>query len=158
MKSVAFPSFGAELRRPVELHEVCFDCAELYHGCNAWPQSKPMSRPGSTRLLCGDCLPLPPVGIDGATGQEFPPSRMNGRKEPRERQSIPVDINAQECAGSRSNQRSRQPSPAGVPGSDGKRLCTCGAALPQRKRCCDACRATRRHQTLHGRNRRLTLA
>ncbi len=77
-----FPEFGKELRRPFEVCSRCYDCVEFYGeghgstGCNAWPAGKP--------FRCGDFYPLPPVGINGETGQHFPPSRMQGRKEPRE--------------------------------------------------------------------------
>jgi len=76
-----FPDFGAELRRPFEVVEQCYDCVEFYgeghggRGCNAWPANKP--------FCCADHFPLPDVGVDGQTGQRFPPSRMGGRTEPR---------------------------------------------------------------------------
>jgi hypothetical protein len=43
--------------------------------------------------------------------------------------------------------RTRQPSPAGNPGPDGKRLCGCGAILPKRQRCCATCRTERRRDS-----------
>ncbi len=73
----ASPDFGRELRRPFNVDERCYDCAELYHGCNARPEN-PSSR-------CADYFPLPTVGVNGQTGQEIPPSRMGGRKDPRVR-------------------------------------------------------------------------
>jgi hypothetical protein len=84
----AFPDFGKELRRPFEVDERCFDCAELYHGCNA-RRADPDGR-------CGDCLRLPDVGLNGATGQEIPPSRMGSREEPRVRLPNGSPVRAQE--------------------------------------------------------------
>ena len=141
-----FPDFGKELKRPFEVDERCFDCAELYHGCNARPES-PDSR-------CLDYLPLPNVGVNGTTGQEIPPSRMGGRKEPRvwlpkgrtrQAQSQPEKLPASRP------RRTRQLSPAGVPGPDGQRLCKCGALLEKRARCCADCRAERRKETMQRR-------
>ncbi|MEN6336815.1 MAG: hypothetical protein ABFE01_21370, partial [Phycisphaerales bacterium] len=78
MRFSRFPDFGKELRRPFEVCEHCYDCVEFYGpghgevGCHAWPADRP--------FRCADYFPLPPVGIDGSTGQNFPPSRMGGRK------------------------------------------------------------------------------
>ena len=78
---MGFPDFGKEMHRPFNVDERCYDCAEFYGpghgqpGCNAMP-ANPNAR-------CLDYLRLPDVGVDGQTGQEIPPSRMGGRKEPR---------------------------------------------------------------------------
>jgi hypothetical protein len=88
-----FPDFGKELQRGFEVHENCYDCAEFYGpghgvvGCNAWPAAKVFA--------CADYLRLPDVGVNGQTGQEFPPSRMGDRKEPRVRSSMGAPARAQ---------------------------------------------------------------
>jgi hypothetical protein len=69
-----FPDFDKDVRRPFAVAEDCYDCGEFYDGCNARPANPP------TR--CRDYLRLPDV-MPGTYGQEFPPSRMGGRKEPR---------------------------------------------------------------------------
>jgi len=69
-RQVAITSTG----QPV--HEDCCGCIEFYWGCNAWPEGKPFS--------CADRRRLPDV-LPGPTGQPFPPSRMQGRTEPRAR-------------------------------------------------------------------------
>lgn len=85
MNENRFPDFGQELKRPFEVCSRCYDCVEFYGeghgstGCDAWPADRP--------FRCADYYPLPPVGINGETGQHFPPSRMKGRKEPRERKA-----------------------------------------------------------------------
>lgn len=58
-----FPDFGKELKRPFPVHESCYDCAEFYDGCNAWPESK--------AFTCGKYNRLPDV-MPGTCGQEFP--------------------------------------------------------------------------------------
>ena len=141
-----FPDFGKDLQRPFEVDERCFDCAELYHGCNA--------RPEDPDTRCPDYFQLPGV-MPGTTGQVIPASRMGGRKEPRP--PVPIAARAQnhvqgkESPVSERPKQARQQSPAGNPGPDGKRLCGCGAILPKRKRCCDTCRAGRRKTTMHRR-------
>lgn len=86
-----FPDFGKELRRPFEVHEICYDCAEFYgpghgeRGCDAWPANKPMFTPDHKHLMCLDFLRLPDVMPGEPTGQIFPPSRMKDRRIPRER-------------------------------------------------------------------------
>jgi hypothetical protein len=82
MKPNRSRDFGAELRRPFEVHESCYDCVEFYDGCNAWPASK--------EFACTDYHQLPDV-MPGTCGQVFPPSRMKGRKEPRAREEPPRD-------------------------------------------------------------------
>lgn len=65
------------------MHERCCDCTESYHGYAAWPAGKPFT--------CADFLRLPDAGINGATGQAFPPSRMQGpRKLPRGLPPVPA--------------------------------------------------------------------
>jgi hypothetical protein len=160
MRTPRFPSFGRELERPFDVADGCFDCREFYGeghgdvGCNAWPASR---WPTDGPCPCADFNRIPDV-LPGECGQRFPPSRMNGRKEPRERQSAATDTDSQRREQSQSDQRIRRRSPAGVPGGEGKRSCACGAPLPKRKRCCDDCRANRRRQTLHSRKRRLATA
>ena len=48
-----FPDFDKDIRRPFAVHEYCYDCAEFYHGCNAWP--------GSKSFDCADYYALPDV-------------------------------------------------------------------------------------------------
>jgi len=142
-----FPDFGAELKRPFEVSEHCYDCVEFYGeghgavGCNAWPAGKP--------FRCADFFSLPVVGIDGATGQEFPPSRMKGRKEPRELpEQGKVRPASDEGGKGRRTRRDRTPSPAASLGPEAERKCVCGVELPKRRRCCDACRVQRRKETV----------
>jgi len=176
-----FPGFGKELQRPFEVDERCYDCAEFYHGCNARPEN-PSSR-------CADYLPLPDAGVNGQTGQEIPPSRMGGRKDPSVRlpNGAPVRVRAQpepieqdppadsrqtapgpdpanpaaidtpprDPPAHQTSERTRQQSPAGVPGPDGQRLCTCGTPLRKRERCCRTCRLNRRKQTMNSRRTQL---
>ena len=113
----SFPDFGKELKRPFEVHEHCYDCAELYHGCNAWPTAR--------QFACADYSPLPDVGVNGKTGQEFPPSRMGDRKEPRIRST------------------GKQPDPAPI-ATDRARPCKCGRPMGKRRRLCDYCRDAKR--------------
>ena len=61
-----FPDFGKELRRPFEVHAACYDCADFYDGCEAWPASK--------RFTCGEYNRLPDV-MPGMCGQRFPETR-----------------------------------------------------------------------------------
>jgi hypothetical protein len=165
MKPNRSPDFGAELRRPFEVHECCYDCVEFYGGCNAWPAGKPFA--------CADYHQLPDV-LPGTTGQMFPPSRMKGRKEPRARSGpatpgkpAPIaekDEEAEsgsegpaptitqaahvEAQGEQSPKQTRRPSPVACHGLNGEHLCECGAVLPKRKRCCDACRLKRRDEAI----------
>jgi len=88
----AHPDFGEEVKRPFEVHENCYDCAEVYGpgrgvvGCNAWPASKAFN--------CADFLRLPDV-MPGMNGQVFPPSRMGDRKEPRIRSAAGAPLRVQ---------------------------------------------------------------
>jgi hypothetical protein len=141
-----FPDFGKELQRPFEVHENCSDCAEFYGpghgvpGCNAWPASKDFA--------CLDFLRLPDVGVNGQTGQEFPPSRMGGRKEPRIRRPTALE---QATAGPPAIEAPPTDPPTrrpGQPGELGARICGCGGILPKGKRLCDTCRAEHRRRTL----------
>ncbi|MCX5644377.1 MAG: hypothetical protein NTZ17_06790 [Phycisphaerae bacterium] len=113
----AAPDFSKELQRAFEVDERCFDCVELYHGCNARPEA-PDSR-------CADYFPLPDVGVNGRTGQEIPPSRMGDRKEPR----------------IRSDAKQAVPAPVAL---DGTRACKCGRLMGKRRRLCDYCRDSKR--------------
>jgi hypothetical protein len=146
-------------RFPFEVDERCFDCVELYHGCHAHPEN-PDSR-------CADYFPLPDVGVNGDTGQEIPPSKMGGRKEPRvrlpNRQGGQAPRQTAQPPAHRARQTRPEPieqapvengrrqSPAAIPGSDGQRFCTCGAILRKRERCCGACRLQRRQETMQRR-------
>jgi hypothetical protein len=127
-----FPDFGKELRRPFTVDERCFDCAELYHGCHAHPENP------DTRSL--DYLRLPDVK-PGTCGQTFPPSRMQGRTEPRIRlgAGVPVQVDVQP----KNPPASRLASSAQLQA----RLCGCGAILPKGRRLCDTCRTQSRRQT-----------
>jgi hypothetical protein len=134
-----FPEFGAELRRPFQVHEVCFDCAEFYDGCTAWPASKSMKSADKKHLRCLDFLPLPDVLPGSPTGQVFPSSRMKGRKVPRERQT--------ELAPARAEPKAPMSALVASP-IDPKRHCACGRQLPRRRRYCDACREARKLETM----------
>jgi len=79
MRFKRFPKFGNELERGFPVHENCYDCVEFYNGCDAWPENR--------AFQCGDYYPLPSV-MPGTLGQVFPPSRMQGRKEPRIRKVV----------------------------------------------------------------------
>jgi hypothetical protein len=140
-----FPEFGAELKRDFEVSAGCYDCVEFYDGCNA-RRADPNSR-------CLDYFPLPPVGVNGKTGQETPPLRMGDRKEPRIRSATPKPDHAKPRGEAtrrigQSPKQPRQQSSAGNPGPDGERLCGCGARLRKRERCCGACRLQRRKDAL----------
>jgi hypothetical protein len=148
-------AFGAELRRPFEVYESCYGCVELHNGCNAWRQSRPFA--------CADYFPLPDVGVNGATGQDFPPSRMGSRKEPRARtgsaetvkpNASRKDANSQRPPQAGGSSPTRRQSPVSSRGLDGGRLCGCGATLKKRHRCCEVCRLQRRQETMHNRRRR----
>ena len=133
-----FPGFGRELKREYPVHEVCYDCAEFYDGCNAWPASKPIKTLDGKHLRCLDFLSLPDV-MPGTHGQVFPPSRMGGRKSPRELSDTPTPTRPA---------RSTQVPTHAVQGIDPKRQCVCGAPLRKRKRYCDRCREARRREAM----------
>lgn len=122
--------FGKELARPFGVAEQCFDCAEFYHDCQAWPANKPWT--------CGDFLRLPDV-LPGTCGQPVPPSRMQGRTVPR---GLP-DTSAPKPIEPAALPKDR-PLPPAEPKS---RTCGCGTPLPRGKRLCDACRTECRRQT-----------
>ncbi len=138
-----FPDFGKELRRPFEVHEICYDCAEFYgpghgeRGCDAWPANRPIKTPDGKHLLCLDFNRLPDVMPGEPTGQVFPPSRMNGRKTPRERTSKPTITPAA--------LKVSVPTVA-IREIDPKRQCACGRHLPKRRRYCDDCRERRKRE------------
>jgi len=142
-----FPDFGKELRRPFEVHELCYDCAEFYgpghgeRGCDGWPADKPVKPKDGGHLLCLDFNRLPDVMPGEPTGQMFPPSRMNGRRTPRERNiatSATVPLR---------EKRKLKATPA-AQDIDPKRQCVCGRHLPKRRRYCDHCRQARRYETM----------
>jgi hypothetical protein len=147
-----FPDFGKDVRRPFAVAEDCYDCGEFYDGCHARPANPP------TR--CRDFLRLPDV-MPGTYGQVFPPSRMQGRREPRLVRETVEDKPEQKPAGRvrayRPPDQTRTSSPAANYGPGGERLCGCGALLPKRKRCCDDCRRERRAETLSRRRSRKRL-
>lgn len=116
-----FPDFGRELRRPFEVHATCFDCAEFYDGCHAWPASKPFA--------CGAYTRLPDV-MPGTCGQKFPETRhRTARPAERQEDAAPAV-------------RRRPPRPKGE-----SRLCDCGVTLPKNRRLCDPCRDQKRRRT-----------
>jgi len=116
MSAGRFHDFGRELKRPCILHDNCYDCAMFYDDCNGWRASRDFA--------CQDCHRLPDVGIDGRTGQEFPPSRQHA------------------LAGSLPTIR---PGQAGEPRA---RTCDCGTPLAKGKRLCSSCRTENRRRTL----------
>jgi len=128
------------------LHENCYDCAEFYHTCAGWPASQEFG--------CGDFRRLPDVGVGGKTGQQVPPSRMGGRTQPRVRRDFTLKETA--AAQVRAQRPDRRPGPRPVYGDDGVRRCVCGLAIPERKRCCNACREVRRQASLQRRLNRST--
>jgi hypothetical protein len=129
------------------MHENCADCVEYYHTCRTWPENRPFA--------CADFYRLPDV-LPGTTGQRVPSSRMGGRTEPRVRRESTAEDDQEPAHAStpaparkrpKPKDSNRIPSPAATPGQEGERLCTCGATLPKRRRCCDNCRQTRREET-----------
>jgi hypothetical protein len=148
-----FPDFGKELRRPFEVDQRCFDCAELYHGCKGTPENPDMR--------CADALRLPDVKA-GTTGQVIPPSRMGDRKEPRVRgetasaapgkpaTSVPAKVPEQNKGDARDLVGKPAANTSGQSTGSVKtanRVCGCGAPLPKGRRLCDACRTQNRRQT-----------
>ncbi len=126
-----FPDFRKELRRPFEVHAICYDCAEFYDGCEAWPAGKP--------LACSRYNRLPDV-LPGTCGQKFPETRRRAERP------------AEQGQGSAPAEKKRQPQrtrPRGEP-----HLCECGATLPKGRRLCDPCRATNRRTTMRETKRR----
>lgn len=111
-----FSDFAKELKRPFIVHENCYDCAGLYDGCNGWRASRDFA--------CRDFDRLPDVGIDGKTGQEFPPSRQHAPAH---------------------SSRAVQ---SGQPAEPHARTCNCGAPLAKGRRLCDSCRPENRRRTL----------
>lgn len=132
--------FGAELKRPNPTEPSCYDCTELYHGCTGRPPDP------NRKTKCRDRLPLPTVGLNGQTGQAFPESRMNGRKEPR-LVTYEKEPTAKESPQPNLPTTQRQTSPAAQYNPSGDRICACGAPLKKRHRCCDKCRTIRRTRT-----------
>jgi len=143
-----FPELGKELKRLFDVHENCYDCAGFYDGCRAWPASKDFA--------CGKYNPLPDVPA-GTCGQRFPATSRtlgaaptDGKLErPPETRSAP-SIATRQLPRCQPKQARRQ-SPIATRALSGERLCECGATLPERKRCCDACRVSRRRETMRRR-------
>ncbi len=126
-----FPDFGKELRRPFEVHASCYDCAEFYDGCEAWPANK--------RFACDRYNRLPDV-MPGTCGQQFPQTRRRDERPAEQGQtSVPAEETWQP-------QRTRA---RGEP-----RLCECGATLLKSKRLCNQCRAANRRATMRETKRR----
>ena len=119
-----FPDFGKEVKRPFPVHENCYDCAEFYDGCNAWPVRK--------EFRCADLLKLPAV-MPGEHRQVFPPSRMKGRKVPR---AIPAVSPASDHDGLKSPQKPRRPRTSRCRG--------CGAERELGYSYCPKCAASRK--------------
>jgi len=139
--TATYPDFGKELQRSFGVHENCYNCAGFYDGCVAWPAER--------EFACGVYNPLPDVPA-GTCGQKSPGVRCS--PEGRHKTGPVRSTGTSRSSRSRTGQP-RRPSPAGTPTGDGERLCECGVTLPRRRRCCDACRLTRRQETLHGRRR-----
>jgi len=121
-----------------DLAEQCADCAEWYHACIGWPAEHPWA--------CADFHRLPDVGAGGRTGQKIPPSRMGGRILPRARPDTAVKV--EQPAKPRERRADANPGPRPVYDADGNRRCACGQIIPDKKRCCNACREVRRQRTL----------
>jgi len=134
MQFKRFPKFGNELERGFPAHERCYDCVEFYDGCNAWPEHK--------AFHCADYYPLPDV-MPGTLGQVFPPSRMQGRTQPKVRREITADGHGDSLAPSPVLTRNQPAASHASP-----RLCECGAALSKGKRFCESCRVQRRRRTM----------
>jgi len=130
-----YPDFGKELRRPFEVHAACYDCAEFYDGCDAWPAGK--------SFACGEYNRLPDV-MPGTCGQIFPKTRCRDRHSTRQGRGSPSP---------EQRSQSQRTFAGGEP-----RLCECGASLPKNKRLCDACRATHRRATMRETKRRYRVA
>ncbi len=141
MNRRTLPDFSHELRRPFEVHENCFDCAELYDGCRAWPESRPFA--------CGRARRLPDVQ-PGACGQMFPPSRVlgcaaDGGATPEQKAAREDGLHTDEAC------EIAKPGPTarGEPISLDRR-CGCGRPLPKYKRLCNSCRIQNRRQSKRG--------
>jgi hypothetical protein len=133
---MAAPEFGKDVRRDFEVSASCYDCATFYDGCAAWRASRDFA--------CGDFNRLPDVGIDGAIGQEFPPSRRRTTAQQPIEQDLPNSIQP----------TTPEPAPTTTPtgqstetDSPKARICGCGADLTKGKRLCDACRTESRRRT-----------
>jgi hypothetical protein len=140
MQFKRFPEFGEELRRPFQVHENCYDCAEFYDGCKGWRVSRDFACKVFNRL---------PDVMPGIYGQVFPPSRRSElTRDQRPDRAITPGRNHPEllsaaCEFAYAEGASFSPKihEARV------RVCGCGAALPKGKRLCDLCRAENRRQT-----------
>jgi hypothetical protein len=134
---MARPGFGKELKRSFEVHEHCFDCAEFYDGCPAWPAAR--------EFACRQCDRLPDA-LSGTCGQSFPPSRHqlpvhpdpdDGSQQLAENCSQTADVPPANLPTSRPAQ----------PDGPGARTCGCGAPMEKGKRLCPDCRAENRRKT-----------
>ena len=174
-----FPDFGKGLSRPFEVDERSYDCAEFYYAGHAHPENPdarcadylrlPDVKPGTT----GQVIPPsrmgdrkePRIRLPAAartsnptpTQTAKPPIRRRTPAQTKPADQPPVESSQQpdqpqpQDDAEPDNGRTRQQSPAAVPGPDGQRSCTCGALLRKRERCCTACRISRRKETLHRR-------
>ena len=133
-----FPNFGKELRRPFEVHAICYDCADFYDDCRGYPADRDK---GQNRPQCEKYQRLADV-MPGTCGQRFPETR---NERPAERQEDPAPA-----------EQKRQPRPTRPKGEP--RLCDCGATLPKGRRLCDLCRAANRRATMREAKRRYRAA
>ena len=140
MQFKAFPEFGKELKRPFEVHENCYDCADFYDDCKGWRASR--------GFACEDFNRLPNV-VPGTYGQRFPASR---RSELAKHQAAERDI-APGKSYRESSSTAGGDAHAEVAGLSHEihktkvRACGCGAILPKGRRLCDQCRTQNRRQT-----------
>jgi hypothetical protein len=138
-----FPEFGKELRRPFEVHENCYDCAEFYEGCKGWRASRDFACEGFNRL---------PNVMPGTYGQRFPPSRRSEfAKHPWAERNITPGKSHRESSSAAGEDTYAEV--AGLSHEVHKariRACGCGAILPKGRRLCDPCRIQNRRQTKRG--------
>jgi predicted nucleic acid-binding Zn ribbon protein len=139
---------NGEQKRPFEVHETCYDCAEFYEGCAGWRASRVFA--------CGNFNRLPDV-LPGTCGQRFPPPRRQAPAStaPKPIQRQPAESSRQPDSEPDTVARPQIESPPknppicrpGQPVKPKDRICGCGAALPKGKRLCDTCRTQNRRQT-----------
>ena len=125
-----FPEFGKELKRPFEVHENCYDCADFYGDCKGWRASR--------AFACEDFNRLPDV-MPGTYGQRFPASRRSGLAKCQsadENIAADGDTHAEVASLSRAIHKAKV------------RACGCGAILPTGRRLCDQCRTQNRRATM----------
>lgn len=135
-----FPEFGKELRRPFEVHENCYDCAEFYEGCKGWRASRDFACEGFNRL---------PNVMPGTYGQRFPPSRRSefAKRQSAERDIMPGNGYYKSSSATGRNVHDEVASLSYTVRKSKVRACGCGAILPKGRRLCDPCRIQNRRQT-----------